>query len=312
MNNNFTWLLISDFDNTQAPTAGQRLQPSVALPSTFVLKDMAERGEIPLVHCTGRSPAHLIRDIENAQHDELPGPHAARTEMILASVGTEAFQWDEEQGLYTPMEGLIDHVAADFFERSFDDLKAVIEQTPGLKLQSADHLGPYKISGWKDPEVNMSNEELYGALLDTLEGHGFNEDDLAITASMQSKFAVDLTPAGATKGNAVRFAAKQYGVPLKDVYYAGDSINDLDAMLVEDVNVILPGNAQDILVDAVCDKVDQNRIRRTSGLYAQGIFAALVLEGRLPEMPAIPQEYAHLSGRKLQHPVSLPELKPAP
>ncbi|MCB9988429.1 MAG: HAD hydrolase family protein [Rhodospirillales bacterium] len=301
------WLLILDFDNTQAPTKHQELQASPALPYSFLLKDMAESGALPLIHCTGRSPVHIIRDIENSQSASLPGPHAARTPMILASVGTEALLWDEEQSLYVPMDRLIKQDAAGFFEEHYETLRAVIENTPGLKLQEDAFLGPHKISGWKDPKTTMSNEELYDALLDTLKVYEINPDDLSITASMQTKFAVDLTPKGATKGNAIRFAAWHYDVPLKNVYYGGDSINDLDGMLVEDINIILPGNAQDSLVQAVEQHIeDKSRIYKAQAPYAQGVFEALVHFGRLEQEPTIPHHLAGLAQWRPQNPAKPP------
>lgn len=285
------WLLVLDFDNTQAPTHKQVAQPHETLPYSLMLKRMAESGELPLVHCTGRSFDHIRRDIEHAQPG-LPEPIAARARAILANVGTEAYEWDEEAQDYVELDGLIDADAAAFFEKRYDTLVTIIDSTPGLRLQSADHLGRYKISGWKDPKSTASNEELLGALKAHLESHGIDPDEIEITASMQSKFAVDLTPKGANKGNAIRFMARRYNIAPRNVYFGGDSINDAAGMWVDHINRILTGNAQESLVKTAHEAFKQtaspSAIYQARAPYALGVLEALQHYGRIEKIPAIP------------------------
>lgn len=299
---NPSYLLISDFDNTQAPTKKQKLQPSTALPYTFILKQMAEKGDIPLIHCTGRSPVHLIRDMVNAQYSSLPAPHAAKTEMILTNVGTQAFIWDKKQKIYHEIDGPIHSEAKLYFEKNYARLTAAIKQSPNLIIQPDKYLGPYKISAWQG-DNNKNHETIYDELRTSLHAQGLSENDMEITISTQGRLTIDLTPKGATKGNALRFAAAHYNMPLKEIFYAGDSMNDLDAMLVEDINVILPSNAQASLIEQVKKQVDHKRVFHTLHPYAMGILSALVQAGKLPEMPIAPSDLSHLSS---WHPVTRP------
>jgi HAD superfamily hydrolase (TIGR01484 family) len=290
------WLLIADFDNTQVKTSGQKVQPSSELPYSFLLKNMAEEGKIPLVHCTGRSPKHIFRDILNRGDSSFPAPHAAKARAILASVGTEAFELDDETGQYVELEGLINPDAAEFFTSHYEVLKDALRSVEGLELQSDAHLGKYKISAWKQKGSEKSNDELLAGVKASLEAHDVKESDISITASMQAKFAVDITPAGATKGNAVRFIADRYDVPLSKVVVAGDSINDEAMMLVDDVNIILPGNAQDILVKSILEKVEgQSRIFKAESSYAKGVFEGLEHYGMIDRVPEVPKVLEHLA-----------------
>jgi hydroxymethylpyrimidine pyrophosphatase-like HAD family hydrolase len=53
---------------------------------------------------------------------------------------------------------------------------------------------------------------------------------------------VGLTHEGVTKGTAIRSVAEEYGVPLEDVMYVGDSGNDLSALRIVG-HAVAMGNA---------------------------------------------------------------------
>ena len=313
------YLLISDFDNTQVPTHSQLVQPDQSLPYSFVFKDMVENGEIPLIHCSGRTLPNILRDIEHAQYSDFPGPHAAKAKAILAAVGTEAYVLNEETGEYEELQGLINPAAAEYFESQYMRLQKLLSEVDGLQLQELKNQSKYKMSAWKNPATKLSNEEIVTGLYAKLDEYGIEPEDLSITVSMQGKLAVDFTPEGATKGNAIQFIARYYNVPLSDVIFAGDSSNDTDGMAVKGINRILPNNAQDVLVKAV-ERIAENE-KRPASYYiapenrncAEGLLHGLVHFGKLDAMPDIPAPLRSLArwksneDRLLLHPKTTQE-----
>jgi len=54
----------------------------------------------------------------------------------------------------------------------------------------------------------------------------------AVDRERYDVLAVGITPAGVSKGSAVRTVAEQYGIHLNDVMYVGDAENDLSALQI--------------------------------------------------------------------------------
>ena len=85
---------------------------------------------------------------------------------------------------------------------------------------------------------------------------------------------LDILPAGANKGNALRWLASQVGLAHDKVCVDGDSGNDASMFLVEDVYGILVSNSEEALSEALegidVSVVDMASIKR----IADKIFSA--------------------------------------
>ena len=88
---------------------------------------------------------------------------------------------------------------------------------------------------------------------------------------------LDVLPAGVAKDVAVRYLHDRSGVPEESVVYAGDSGNDLAAM-VSGFNVVVVGNATDALKETVRAQAAARGIGERVH-FAEAWYAAGVLEG---------------------------------
>jgi len=113
-----------------------------------------------------------------------------------------------------------------------EDLASALKDVPGLTLQSRRKQGPFKLS------YNVKPGRLPG--LEALRG-------IVHAAGLQANLVysrarhLDVLPHRASKGQAVRYLAFKWGIPLDRFITAGDSGNDRD-MLVGDMMGIVVGN----------------------------------------------------------------------
>ncbi|HEY9720849.1 MAG TPA: HAD-IIB family hydrolase [Oscillatoriaceae cyanobacterium] len=140
-----------------------------------------------------------------------------------------------------------------------DRVHAVAKLFPGLVPQPDDAQSPFKCSYYYDP----ADVETVRQLVDALRRQRIRAK--VVTSSGRD---LDVLPAGAGKGNAVRYLAASWGVPLDRVFTVGDSGNDLE-MLTLGCLAAMVGNAQPELATApAC-------VYRASGAYALGVREAL-------------------------------------
>ena len=86
---------LSDFDNSQLVTQKQVAVPDYTnIASSLALQYLSNTGKVNLVHCSGRVASQIIRDIEDGSFSSLPFPVAAKTQTIIAGVGTEILDWN--------------------------------------------------------------------------------------------------------------------------------------------------------------------------------------------------------------------------
>ncbi len=141
-----------------------------------------------------------------------------------------------------------------------EDLAQALKDVPGLRPQRRRNQGPCKLSYTVKPGRIPSME----ALGDLVHGAGLRAN---LIYSRQRH--LDLLPPRASKGQAVRYLAFKWGIPLDHVLVAGDSGNDRD-MLLGDVLGIVVGNHSPEL----------DSLRGRSRIYfAQRPCAAGILEG---------------------------------
>lgn len=273
-------LVFLDYDKTQAFTNHQWLQPHDSTVYTLALNELIETGGLPAIHCTGRSFPHLYRDIFYQQFSNLPRPHAAQALALLTNVGTEAYEWDTGHGMYMPIDGFINPAAGEFFEKITDALTIAIMKTPHLILQPADHQGRYKLSAMTEDGYQGESNQLWADLMQNVRDQGIDEEEIELTASLQGRPMFDFTPYGHNKQNGIRYMAKRYGKTPEKLCFAGDSLNDLSAMLIEDIHIILHSEVQKELIAKLDEHgVPMNRRFHAQNPYAQGLLEIFERQG---------------------------------
>jgi sucrose-phosphate synthase len=141
-----------------------------------------------------------------------------------------------------------------------DEVARVLQPLPGLRLQAGRAQGPYKLSYHANPGRLPDLGDIYGLL--------HQQGLRAKLVYSRSRF-LDVLPQTASKGQAVRYLAIKWGLPLDHFLVAGDSGNDYD---------MLTGDTRGIVVANHTPELERLRGRERIH-FTEAPFAAGVLEG---------------------------------
>ena len=151
-------------------------------------------------------------------------------DVLISSVGTEIHygpEWRQDLG----WESHIRHG----WRR--EEVARVMGDLPGLRLQAQRKLGPYKLSYHASPR---KVPEL-ASIRETLTSGGLR----AKLVYSQARF-LDVLPHRASKGQALRYLAFKWGMPLKQFIVAGDSGNDLDMLTGEPLAIVVANHSPEL------------------------------------------------------------------
>lgn len=101
-------------------------------------------------------------------------------------------------------------------------VRRVLSELPGLKLQPKLQQGRFKISYYIDPEQAPDLNEINSLL---------HQNEIAVNCFLSFGQYLDIVPARASKGFALRFFADQWEIPLEHILAVGGSGTDEDMML---------------------------------------------------------------------------------
>jgi sucrose-phosphate synthase len=139
--------------------------------------------------------------------------------------------------------------------------KEVLRSLPGLELQPLEAQGYYKISYFIDPEIAPTIQDIQQQL---------RKAQLHVRVIYSHRMYLDLLPIRASKGDALRYCALKWGLPIKQFLVAGASGND---------ETMLEGNTLAVVVGNHCPEVERLKghpqIYFAEGHYAWGILEAL-------------------------------------
>jgi sucrose-phosphate synthase len=141
-----------------------------------------------------------------------------------------------------------------------EDVARALKAVPGLRAQAHGKLGPYKLSYHVSPRKLPA----LGALGDLL----LRARLRARLVYSQSRF-LDVLPHRASKGQAVRYLAFKWGIPIDRIVVAGDSGSDLDMLAGETLSIVVANHSPEV----ACLR------GRERTYFAQRPFAGGVLEG---------------------------------
>ncbi|HUP53639.1 MAG TPA: HAD-IIB family hydrolase [Longimicrobiales bacterium] len=253
-------LLACDLDGTLIPPAELAGDGGIA----ELRRALAERTGIAVAYVTGRSRSLALDGI--ARH-ELPAP-----KVLVCDVGTSVFVAEGDAYVPDPAYRELMLEALDGAETSH--ARAVLAGLPGLALQEDEQQTEFKLSYYV-PHDHLG-EELAARTRELLEGIGrFNVVHSVDPHARQG--LLDVLPAGVAKDVAVRYLHDRFGVHEDDLVYAGDSGNDVAAML-SGFRVIVVGNATDALKERVRTGAHGLGIGERVH-FAEASYAAGALEG---------------------------------
>jgi sucrose-phosphate synthase len=166
---------------------------------------------------TGR---HLPSALDVLRQSRVPLP-----DVLITAVGSEIHYGPEIR----PDAGWRRHIQH-LWRR--DALFSLFMGLPGLTLQSDDQQSEFKLSFNADPGTSPSLPELKALLRQArLHANLIHSHDVFL----------DILPVRASKGQAIRYLAYKWGLPLRAFLVAGDSGNDLE-MLVGDTQAVVVSN----------------------------------------------------------------------
>ncbi len=141
-------------------------------------------------------------------------------------------------------------------------IRRVLDGLPGLKLQERDKQSRFKISYFYDAEQALSAEEITTLL---------HQNELNANVIVSFGQFLDIVPARASKGLALRYAALRLDIPFEQILVAGGSGADED---------MIRGNAMAVVVanrhgEELTDLVDLERVYFSELAHAGGLLDAI-------------------------------------
>lgn len=248
-------MLVSDIDNT---LIGDRAGLTALV---RVLRERPPSDGFGVA--TGR---HLPSALEVLRQARVPLP-----DVLITAVGSEIHYGPDLR----PDVGWQRHIQH-LWRR--DALAALFEDLPGLTLQSGAQQSEYKLSFNVDPATMPSLREIDIRL---------REHRLRANLIYSHQAYLDVLPIRASKGQAIRYLAYKWGLPLRAFLVAGDSGNDLE-MLVGDTQAVVVSN----------HSVELEKLRGMDQVYfadtpcASGILEGMAHYGFVGEPLPIPQPQA--------------------
>ena len=152
-----------------------------------------------------------------------------------------------------------DHIDYDWNPKQ---IRRLLDELPGLKLQPKKEQSDAKISYYYDPQKAPSVDEV----VKLIRQH-------ELTANVISAFGqfLDVLPSRASKGQALRYVAQRLDIPLEHILAVGGSGADEDMMRGNTLAVVVANRHHEELSQLV----DQERIYFASHAHAQGILEAI-------------------------------------
>jgi len=142
------------------------------------------------------------------------------------------------------------------------EVRRVLADLPGLELQPSVHQSQFKISYFYDAKVAPTIQEIKSLLY---------QEDLAVNVIFSFGQYLDILPIRASKGQALRYVADRWGIPLDHILVAGGSGADEDMMRGNTLAVVVANRHHEELSHLM----DGERIYYAKQAHALGIVEAI-------------------------------------
>jgi len=240
-----TWILASDIDHTLTG------DPEALKTLAARLKTLREQGRLALFLTTGRTLAEVLNGFEQ---EGIPAADA-----IITQVGTEIYIPPYAPDM-APLPEWDSYLRRQFSRRQAEEFLQEIE---GAEIQAERYNTPLKVSYFLDKTPDPA------AAVVQIKRRAAETGGYQVVWS--SGKHLDILPAAAGKGKAIRFLISHLRLKPQQVIAAGDSGNDR-SMLEEFDHGIIVANAQPEL-----QQLKENR--RNGHYFAEKAYAAGVIEG---------------------------------
>ncbi len=232
-------MLITDIDDTLVGD-----DESLA---SFIEIMERNRGAIGFGVATGRS-LELVEEI--LKEKEIPTP-----DVIISSVGTEIYYGPDLKNL-SQDSGWRNHIS---YQWKPDRIKEVLDDLDFLYLQKRDGERDFKISYNMDPNddhIAMIHQRL-------------TEKKLRYQLIYSHGAYLDILPQRASKGRAIQYLGKKWGIPPEKTLVSGDSGNDYEMLYGKRLAIVVGNHSPEI-----------ERLRGNKRVYfADSNYAAGIIEG---------------------------------
>ncbi len=255
-------MLASDMDGTVIPLeVNPRREGEVA-----AFKDAVDAAsDLILAYVTGRD---LPLALKGMRQHRLPEP-----DILVCDVGTSVYH-SKPSGFEKDREylSLMEEARGGLDVR---ELRHEMARVPELHLQPEERQTQSKLSYHLSPGADHAR--VLVSVQEVLDGLGANIQAVYSVGAPHGRGLLDFLPAGVAKDFAIRYLHDHTGTDPDHLVYAGDSGNDLAAML-SGFKVVLVGNATPGLEEELTARGGELGI--LDRLYfAEGFYAAGVLEG---------------------------------
>ena len=261
-------LICTDLDRTLIPNGHQHESPGARERFARLVADPG----VVLAYVSGRDERLLREAIANY---DLPRPDFA-----IGDVGTTIYRIDGSD--WQTWDDWYREIAPDWAGHDHADLARRLEGIDGLEPQEPPKQNTYKLSYYSPADIDA--EVLIAAIQERLEPAGIRASVIWSVDEMKDVGLVDVLPLGATKIHAIRFIQSRLGIPAERTVFAGDSGNDLPA-LISDLPAVLVANARPDVSEAARRLAHENGtddhlyVARGDFLGMNGNYAAGILEG---------------------------------
>ena len=273
-------LLCTDLDRTLLPN-GEQPESAHARP---ILWHLLRHYDVSLAYVSGRD---LERILDGINEYSLPVPDA-----IVADVGTSVYT--RNAGQWVQNADWQAMISRDWSGNSGGDIQRLLADVTGLVEQEKDRQSTYKQSYYFAEDTDEAR--LLNEIDKRLAQQGIKASLVSSHDPEKSIGLLDVLPFSATKREAVAFLQSLRNVATKEVLFAGDSGNDVNAICAENPSVLV-ANADASTRQAVEVACSVDSLRMTTCIAEGGItvagkeslngfYAAGIVEGLLHFRPA--------------------------
>jgi len=255
-------IIATDLDRTLLPNGHWPADPE-AIP---LFNELTCRDDVLVVYVTGRN-----LDLAETAIREFGVRHP---DVLCGDVGTTIRKYQDGNWHFdTGWENLV-HRSSPRWDAG--QIRQELAGIDGIVEQESEHLNQFKQSYYTDhSRTETILEQVHKAV-----GGKFDEVIVYSFDSQDGKGLLDLLPASATKQTALEYVAAEYGQPLDQVVFCGDSGNDIFPLTAGFAGVLVR-NADEQLVEKVRQAVQDNpdlqayfaqgNFRGLSGFYTSGV-----------------------------------------
>ncbi|MDX2255871.1 MAG: HAD-IIB family hydrolase [Pseudanabaenaceae cyanobacterium bins.39] len=141
-------------------------------------------------------------------------------------------------------------------------IKRIIDPLPGITPQHKDQQSRFKISYYYDANIAPSMEEILTLL---------RQQEVSVNTTLSFGQYLDFVPARASKGQALRYVARQWNIPLNQVLVNGGSGGDEDMLRGNTLGVVVDNRHREELL--ALNDIEQ--VYFAEGAHAWGILEAI-------------------------------------